>query len=288
MNNKILLASLLLLFVIFSCKKDDDDDEPFDHAAQAIIDDDVIREFLETHFYTPAIEDESFGVIDTILNGETPLIDVVTIQNETFDDISYKLYVLKEEPVGVGISPSRVDSVLVQYKGITVDNSKEQFDERINFTWLNLPNTITGWSRGFVNYKSGVNTSLPDQPLTFEETGKGVLFIPSGLAYRELGTATGSLANTPIYFHINLGQVEEIDHDLDGISSRYEDINGDGDVVNDDTDNDDTPNFVDSDDDGDGVLTKDENPDPNGDGNPSDAKDTDGDNVPDYLDADTN
>ncbi len=53
-----------------------------------------------------------------------------------------------------------------------------------------------------------------------------------------------------------------------------------------DTDGDGLPNFIDADDDGDNILTKDENPDPNGDGDLSDAQDTDGDGVPDYLDAD--
>ena len=34
------------------------------------------------------------------------------------------------------------------------------------------------------------------------------------------------------------------------------------------------------------ILTKNENPDPNGDNDLSDAQDTDGDGTPDYLDAD--
>lgn len=53
-----------------------------------------------------------------------------------------------------------------------------------------------------------------------------------------------------------------------------------------DTDGDGLPNFIDADDDGDNILTKDENPDPNGDGDLSDAQDTDGDGIPDYLDPD--
>jgi len=53
-----------------------------------------------------------------------------------------------------------------------------------------------------------------------------------------------------------------------------------------DTDGDGIPNFIDADDDGDNILTKDENPDPNGDGDLSDAQDTDGDGIPDYLDPD--
>jgi len=53
------------------------------------------------------------------------------------------------------------------------------------------------------------------------------------------------------------------------------------------TDDDDDPNFLDADDDNDGIPTKDENADPNGDGNPDDALDSDKDGFPDYLDSDT-
>ncbi|MCP4073925.1 MAG: hypothetical protein GY742_19695, partial [Hyphomicrobiales bacterium] len=45
-----------------------------------------------------------------------------------------------------------------------------------------------------------------------------------------------------------------------------------------------TPNYLDSDDDGDGTLTSAENADPNADGDPRDALDSDWDGQPDYLD----
>lgn len=69
-----------------------------------------------------------------------------------------------------------------------------------------------------------------------------------------------------------------IDDDNDGIPTSLE--------LNLDTDNDGIPNYIDSDDDGDNVLTVNENPDPNNDGDPSDAQDTDGDLIPDFLDTD--
>lgn len=107
------------------------------------------------------------------------------------------------------------------------------------------------------------------------------------------------------------------DADGDGVPNAFEDFNNNGDLEDDDTDGDGTPNYLDNDDDGDGVLTQyeekdengnpidtdgdgdvnyldndddgdtlltiNENADPNGDGNPDDAVDTDGDGVPDYL-----
>ena len=44
--------------------------------------------------------------------------------------------------------------------------------------------------------------------------------------------------------------------------------------------------FLDPDDENDGIFTKYENPDPNGDRSAEDAQDTDGDGYPDYIDND--
>lgn len=77
-----------------------------------------------------------------------------------------------------------------------------------------------------------------------------------------------------------------IEDDQDGVLPALEDLNGNGDLTDDDTDGDGLPDYIDADDDGDNVLTKDEDPDPNGDGFFDDALDTDGDGIPNYLDAD--
>ncbi len=77
-----------------------------------------------------------------------------------------------------------------------------------------------------------------------------------------------------------------IEDDNDGISADLEDINGNGNYEDDDTDGDGLPNYLDADDDGDNVLTKNEKPDPDGDGQIDDAQDTDGDGKADYLDDD--
>jgi len=81
--------------------------------------------------------------------------------------------------------------------------------------------------------------------------------------------------------------------DNDGIPAEDEDLNGDGDLTNDDTDGDGIPNYLDADDDGDNVLTKDEDDDLDGDGNPfTEPLNTDIDSTqfpdtdPDYLDPD--
>ncbi|MBO0611594.1 OmpA family protein [Thiothrix fructosivorans] len=94
----------------------------------------------------------------------------------------------------------------------------------------------------------------------------------------------------------------DIDSDGDGIPDAKEASMGldankadsDGDGISDfielardpqDTDGDGKIDAIDDDDDGDGVLTSAENPDPNGDGNTDDAADANGNKLADYLDA---
>jgi len=69
---------------------------------------------------------------------------------------------------------------------------------------------------------------------------------------------------------------KDFDDDNDGIKTINEDIDGDGSPLNDDTDNDDIPNYLDKDDDNDGVDTAFE----------STTEDDDGDELVNYLDAD--
>ncbi|MEZ4865472.1 MAG: SdrD B-like domain-containing protein [Caldilineaceae bacterium] len=71
-----------------------------------------------------------------------------------------------------------------------------------------------------------------------------------------------------------------VDDDHDGIPNLQEDLDGNGDLTNDDTDQDGLPNYLDADDDGDTILTSGE--DLNHNGNPLDD-DGDGDGIPDCL-----
>ncbi|HRF97073.1 MAG TPA: IPTL-CTERM sorting domain-containing protein, partial [Aggregatilineales bacterium] len=85
----------------------------------------------------------------------------------------------------------------------------------------------------------------------------------------------------------------DTDDDGDGIPTRGEDQNLDGDknpaTQPTDTDGDAKPNYLDADDDGDGKLTKNEDDNTDGDGNPqTNPRDTDRDGIPDPIDADDN
>jgi hypothetical protein len=289
-KRKILLLCLSILFIGYAC---DDDTfgvpvDDFDYEGQALIDNDSILVFLENHYYNDAIDS-----VQPLVSGATALIDDSRLltQDVTDFDVDYKLYVfVKNEgsPIPEKGYPTEVDSVLVKYKGQYFNSTVEliDFDERtVNPLWLTLNSVIRGWSHGFTNFKGGENITN-NGPITYANGGKGVLFIPSGLAYGKFGTA-GIPPSSSLMFYIELYDViENTDHDLDSVPSILEDPDGDGDPRNDDTDGDGFPNFLDPDDDNDGVATKDEGGD---DGDPTnDFNDPNNPTLPDYLNPDIN
>ncbi|MDC1161968.1 gliding motility-associated C-terminal domain-containing protein, partial [Tenacibaculum sp.] len=76
-----------------------------------------------------------------------------------------------------------------------------------------------------------------------------------------------------------------VDTDGDGLSDIVDEDDGGTVLPIIDTDEDGLPDFQDTDDDNDDILTINENPDPNGDGNPVDALDSNDNGIPDYLDS---
>ncbi len=274
MKFKNLFFILAVSTVIFSCKKDDDN-VSFDAAKQALEDDVTLIEYLQTHYLN-----ESDGGIWTIKNGETPLMGQVETQNITKNEISYKLYYLKQAE-GVTISPSRADSVLTTYTGMLLDSTV--FDSSSLLIWMPLTGVIDGWAYGFTNFKGGTKVVNTDESFYYENTGKGYLFIPSGLAYGNIGQSVIP-SNSPLVFQITLNDVNVADHDNDGVASYLEVPVGSDDFKTFDTDKDLIPNYLDTDDDGDGKLTRDE--DTNNNGNWFDD-DTDGDGIPNFLDKDS-
>ncbi|CAL2103002.1 Peptidylprolyl isomerase [Tenacibaculum sp. 190130A14a] len=259
----------------------------FDHAGQAVKDNDSLVKFLKNHYYD-AVKD-SVKLIDS---GQTSLFDdsKLVTKDVSFNDVDYKLYYYVNRegtPNPVKGNPTKMDSILVTYGGKLISNATtigNTFDSNKHI-WFTLAGVIEGWRQGFVEFKGGENVTTTGGPLTFANDGKGILFMPSGLAYRNLGSGGGVPANANLIFYFNLHDiVEDTDHDNDLVPSIYEDPDQDGDPRNDDTDGDRVANYLDSDDDGDGKLTKDE--DTNKDGDPRND-DTDGDGVPNYLDRDT-
>ncbi|MGQ3678131.1 FKBP-type peptidyl-prolyl cis-trans isomerase [Tenacibaculum discolor] len=283
---KHLLCTAIVGTLLYACGSDSNSPvDNFDHEAQAIIDNDSLVAFLKNNYYNEVLDS-----VKPITNNETSLFDDVKLVTKevTENDINYKLYYYvnrvgtPDEDKGF---PTVMDSVYAKYRGqriIRKDSLSPDFDK--NTAWFSLNQVIKGWTYSFVHFKGGNNVTN-DGPINYENGGKGILFIPSGLAYANRGT--GNIApNSLLMFYIELWDlVPDTDDDQDGVASINEDPDGDGNPRNDDTDKDNVPNYLDTDDDGDGVLSKDE--DKNGDGNPAnDFSDPNKPNVPDYLNRD--
>ena len=179
------------------------------------------------------------------------------------DDVDYKLYylILNE---GGGQNPITLDSTYTSYKGW--DLKGQVFDSSNSPFWSTFPvlsvsqtSVISGFRQFLPLLKTAESVTInPDTgTANYNNMGIGVVFIPSGLGYYNNPTSTIP-AYSPLIFRIRLHTIHQRDHDGDGIFSRNEDINNDGDFFNDDTDGDTVPNFLDIDDDGDQYITKNE------------------------------
>ena len=283
--NKIknILAITFAIILIYSCGTSNNgfiDD--FDHEAQALIDNDTLVQFLKNHYY-----DLSSDSIKALTSEKVALHDEIQTMSITENEINYTLYYYVKDAGAPNLdkgNPTVMDSVFVNYEGkriVNTDSISKPFEKNIN-VWFTLDRVIGGWTHGITNFKGGDNITS-NGPITYENGGKGVLFIPSGLAYANNGTSSGILPNQCLVFHIELNDiVKDTDHDNDGVASIFEDPDKNDNPKDDDTDQDGLPNYIDSDDDGDGTLTVYE--DANGDGNPmNDFNDPDNPSLPDYL-----
>jgi hypothetical protein len=304
---KYLVLGLVLIGLTASCGDDDDNGgfsvEVRDPEEVQIENAAEIESFLQTHYFefidNPLHPNFQEFVFDSIVEGDDrePIIESDLLQSKQIvqQGVEYTLYYMViREGNAQERKPFFSDSTFVTYKGITIDNNT--FDSSPNPIWFDLTNSIRGFyellpelrgSSGFVENSDGTVTFNDD-------FGIGVVFIPSGLAYfASPPLGSGILRYQPIIFSVQLYQSKEADHDRDGVPSHLEDVNNDGRVddridgefFGDDTDENGIPDFLDVDDDGDGVLTRDEISDE--DGNiifP--YPDSNADGIPDYLDPD--
>lgn len=319
MSWKRICGVLLAAGWLASCGNDDGLDveviPPRDMAEVAVENDAEIREYLQTHFYN--YEDfesppEGFDfkiVLDTIAGenaGKTPLIDQVeSVQiNVTHDelgleeqpDVIHTLYYLTARE-GSGESPTVADSAFVTYRGTLLDG--KDFDGAFTQpVWFDLARIqapqqgARGFTEGMAYFKVASGFTInPDGTVNSIEGGVGLIIMPSGLGYYNISPTAAIPAYSPLIFSVELYAMEETDHDGDGIPSILEDLDGDGYLYNDNTDEDlerEAPgallrvNFLDDDDDGDLIPTRDEiiiNPDGS-----LEFPDSNGNGIPDYLD----
>ena len=311
---KYILIAGASLALLQACKNDDDGGivitPPRDRGEQALADDIKLVEYLETHFYNyeefqnPSMDFNYKIILDTIEgvnNDKTPLIDQVEIKEVTREDVTQKLYILKVRE-GEREIVTIADSTFVTYEGFLLDG--ESFDSAISPVWFDLPATVDGFSQAIDEFKGGTLANQnSDGTVEFANDYEiGAVFIPSGLGYFASPPTPIIDPYDPLIFRFEVYDVNETDHERDGVKSILEDLNGNNNILDDDTDGDTIPNYLDIDDDGDGVATVNEDLEPDtdltvdrdndgdptndiGDGDPTND-DTDGDGIPNYLDRD--
>jgi len=273
----ILSCSLLL----WNCKDDDNTKEIKERDRQEVFNKDIsdIESFLKSN----SIEVLETGVkFDSVASESSNSIwkqtqyplRSITLKNLPYatnsstgkvekveDNVEYKIYYLVINEGG-GEKPSIHDNIFTAYTGYNLDRSV--FDNLPFGFWSGYPangssiETIAGYRQILeqINTASGVIEN-EDGTYTYDNPGRVVVFLPSGLAYFSSSTSNID-AYSPIIFDIKSIAFKEVDHDNDGILTKYEDVNGNGDLWDDDTDGDGKPNFLDVDDDGDGYTTREE------------------------------
>lgn len=298
---KGLLYATIATISLTSCGPDDDNGTiPVRDRAEVEVENQAaLNSFLQTHFwnyeeYAASTPGAPFEIVLDTIEGvnaaKTPLSSQVETRTLEREGIDYTYYVLRARQGGGSLQPSFADSVLVSYRGSTLDG--RIFDSAPNGLWLDLTNSIDGFMEGVTQFNvAASNMQNGDGTIDFQDSGVGAVFFPSGIGYfNRVPINSGIDSYSSLLFTFQVLSAVSTDHDGDGILSQYEDLNGDRSVKsaeNLDNTDEDFPiinNYQDTDDDNDGILTRDENPDPNGDGNPDDAQDSDGDGTPDYLD----
>ncbi len=270
------------LGVLFSCKdKDDTNVEAVRaYSTQYTTDIALIEGYLNNHYIENAGATDNQDVKLTLIPSGGTQASIMTYLNATtfpkllfkeveLHDITYKVYylILKEGDAVNGKKPSRVDLVLASYDGSYL--AKDVEPARFEYVpypdnYFDLTRTIVGWQEIFPFFTSGVISENPgpNGPI-YSGFGAGVMFLPSGLGYFNITTATIP-AYSPLIFSFKLYDAKKSDQDGDKIYSDDEDLNGDGNFTNDDTDGDGIQNYFDADDDGDGYLTRNEIKKPTG------------------------
>ena len=246
-----------------ACKQDDGNAPapPRDYAVQYAVEKVAIDEFLDTHYIeVDANYNVTIGALDA---GHTVSIRnqaLYPLQQHTVvsNNVTYQVYYLKFNE-GVGENPTRADNILAAYKGLTLNNELTVFDQNpFPQNYSLLSDAILGWQEIIPMFKTGIyNNTNPQDPASFSDYGAGVMFLPSGLAYYNSALPTVG-AYSPMIFSFKLYDLEYLDTDGDGILNKNEKSPDPlvTDIADYDSDGDGKPNYLDTDDDNDGYLTK--------------------------------
>lgn len=268
MNRFLKVFGLLSIILFFaSCKNDDDVKvvPPKDYAVQYASEKDSIEKYLKNHYITvdPVTMDATFGKLPA--DGKVSIWDQteyplknkkVLVKNEkdASKNVEYTLYYISFRE-GVNKRPTRADNVMVALRGLLLDGTQFEYQPYPDETNSLTAYVVKGFPELLPFFKSGNFIDVPGDPVDFTDFGAGVMFVPSGLSYYNRPPSNLVPAYATMIFTFKLYNVVYTDIDGDGILNKDETIDG-VDIQDYDTDGDGTPNYLDTDDDGDGYLTR--------------------------------
>ena len=67
-----------------------------------------------------------------------------------------------------------------------IDGNDTDFDSNNNLWFVLGAGVIRGWTYGVTNIKAGVNATMPNEPLTFDGTGKSNSLVQIRVSYQKL------------------------------------------------------------------------------------------------------
>lgn len=278
--NTVTISCFFIVILTLSCSKSTDEvvvTPPRAYDVEYGYDIAVIESYLKdyTFDYASYLLDTSKNVIFNKFDSSAPKPKLISFLNATtfpkllvkevaLHDITYKVYYLVINEGNTAKKPSRVDDVLVGYRGFYLENqfgtlgTNAEFENNpIPTSLFSLATVIRGWGEILPLFGTGtVDATAPaNNPTSYINYGVGAIFIPSGLGY--FNQATASIPSySPLVFTIKLFDVKRADQDGDKIESKDEIVrNADDTFTFTDTDADGTPDFADIDDDNDGIAT---------------------------------
>jgi len=318
MKLKNICLFLLVAVGMWSCGDDDEGPEvevvpPRLMSEVAAEDDAEIVAFLQNHFYnyeefqSPTADFDYKIRFDTIagenankisiFNSPNLVTETIVVKSSDWgrndgEEVNQKLYILIARQGVSEATPTIGDNSVLRYEGSVLNGNL--FDSRLKQpVQFNLSRVVSGFGNGVNNFKTGIGPiENGDGTFTYDGYGIGAIFMPSGLGYFSRPDSNLIPPYSPLVFKIDAFTYEEdTDLDRDGIPSILEDVNNNGNLNDDNTDRADetrtlSPNYIDPDDDNDGIPTIEEI-NLNEDGTFLSFRDTDGDGIPDHLDIDS-
>ncbi len=280
--NTVTICCFFALFLTLSCSKSTDDivvTPPRAYDLEYGYDKAVIDKFLNTYTYSINVNNDIVFEKPSATFTNPLLVTLPTsgitfpqlrFKNVALHDISYKVYYLVFNEGNTSKKPSRLDDVLIGYRGFYLENqlgifgTTQEFENNpIPTSLFSLTTVIRGWGEILPLFGTGIiNASAPENnPTSYTNYGVGAIFIPSGLGYfneekRDQSNVLKIPSYSPLVFTIKLFDVKRADQDGDKIESMNEIVrNADDTFTFTDTDADGTPDFNDIDDDNDGLST---------------------------------